>query len=251
MKFTGERVIPNKTPKSIFNEHISRYDFAAKFVINKVVLDIACGTGYGSAYLLKKGRAKKVYGGDISPEAINYAKKKYRNKKLFFKVMDATKMPFKNNFFDVIISFETIEHISEYTEFLCECKRVLKKNGRIIISTPNKIVSSPLTKNPCNPFHVKEFYLQEFKEILNNFFVVENIYGQKLIRNTLLFKLKLLICLMIIKIKKVFPKISKINNKSFIKIKRVKRNSLDKILPVKNIKGKTQPTYIIVIAKKK
>lgn len=249
MKFTGERVIPDETPKNIFLEHVSRYSFASKFVKKKLVLDIACGTGYGTEYLLKKGYARKVYGGDISPESINYAKKRYKNKNLVFRVMRAEKMPFKDNFFDVIVSFETIEHLEKYREFLFECRRVLKRGGRIIISTPNKKVSSPFTKNPCNPFHIKEFYLQEFKDLLNNFFVVEGVYGQKLVKYTFWFKLRQLFGFTIIKIKKIYPKIIE-TIKLFVKMKKVEKNKLDKIIKIDNMNKKIEPTYMILVAKK-
>jgi len=99
MKFTGERMIPGteecSSKSSIFKEHVERYKFASRFVKDKVVLDIACGAGYGSKMLLNRG-AKKIFGGDISKETINYCKTKYPNKELSFSVMDAqgcTKTP--------------------------------------------------------------------------------------------------------------------------------------------------------------
>lgn len=61
LEFTGEFVVPNKTPYATYQEHINRYVFASNFVMNKIVLDVACGTGYGSNCLLKS--AKMVVGG--------------------------------------------------------------------------------------------------------------------------------------------------------------------------------------------
>ena len=178
LEFTGERVVPGKTPYKTYQEHINRYAFASKFIKNKIVLDVASGTGYGSYYLIKIG-AKKVIGLDILSDAINYAKNTYKNQNLNFIQGDSINLPFHNKSFDVITSFETIEHIKEYDKFLKECWRVLKNSGLFICSTPNKKISSPHTKLPLNPFHVKEFFPEEFYEIINKHFVNTRLYGQE------------------------------------------------------------------------
>ena len=175
--FTGERIVPDKTPYMCFQQHINRYHFASHLCKNKLVLDVACGTGYGSDYLIKNG-AKNVTGLDISAEAIDYAKYNYKNPNLTFIVGDATKLPFKNEYFDIIVSFETIEHINEYKKFLEECKRVLKKGGVFVCSTPNKRFNSKFLKKQLNPFHVIEFYPEEFQILMNNYFHDTKLYGQ-------------------------------------------------------------------------
>lgn len=174
--FTGERVVPNETPYYIFQEHINRYHFASNLTNNKVVLDVACGMGYGSDYLIKNG-AKKVTGLDISEESIIYAKNNYKDSNLTFIVGDATKLPFENEHFDVIVSFETIEHIEEYNNFLNECKRVLKTGGIFICSTPNKRYTSEILKN-SNPYHIIEFYPEDFQNLINEYFSSTKLYGQ-------------------------------------------------------------------------
>ncbi|MEA3414147.1 MAG: class I SAM-dependent methyltransferase, partial [Nanoarchaeota archaeon] len=109
LKFDGERVVPNKTtPNHLLKEHFDRYLFAKKFVKDKVVLDIACGTGYGSFELSKSG-AKKVIGGDISDDAISYATEKYKRKNLSFKKINGESMGILTNAIDLVVSFETIE----------------------------------------------------------------------------------------------------------------------------------------------
>jgi len=122
---------------SLWQQHINRYIFAAGFARDKVVLDVACGAGYGSDYLIKMG-AKKVVGGDISEDAIEYARAQYKSNDLQFVRLNAVKLPFSRDCFDAIVSFETIEHLKEYENFLFECKRVLKDKGLFICSTPNK-----------------------------------------------------------------------------------------------------------------
>lgn len=118
-------------------DHLGRYAFAAEFVKEKVVLDVACGSGYGSAYLFDKG-AKMVVGGDISSEAMEDARVSYVRPGVEFLLLDATKLPFADNSFEAIVSMETIEHLGQYQDYLSECKRVLKGGGVFICSTPNK-----------------------------------------------------------------------------------------------------------------
>lgn len=93
LEFTGEFVVPNKTPYATYQEHINRYVFASNFVKDKTVLDIVCGTGYGSSYLARKG-AKRVLGGDISKKAIEYvihlAKLKWV--KMWVKILEGIKL---------------------------------------------------------------------------------------------------------------------------------------------------------------
>jgi len=178
IEFTGERVVPGKTPYTVYQEHINRYVFASKYIKNKIILDVASGTGYGSYYLIKNG-AKKVIGVDISSDAINYAKNVYKKQNLNFIQGDSINLPFRDESFDVITSFETIEHIKEYDKFLKECRRVLKNDGLFICSTPNKKVYSPYAKLTLNPFHIKEFFPEEFYRILNRHFRNTKLYGQK------------------------------------------------------------------------
>jgi len=174
-----ERGLPGTVMSVIgLSTHKHRYIFASAFVQNKVVLDCACGMGYGSNYL--KGKASMVIGGDISREAIEYAKNLYKQEGLFFLQLDATKLPFCDNFFDVIISLETIEHLENYKSFLCECVRVLKRGGTLICSTPNRYRFIFPFKKPLWPFHVHEFTVKEVRELMGEFFQVERLFYQPL-----------------------------------------------------------------------
>jgi 2-polyprenyl-3-methyl-5-hydroxy-6-metoxy-1,4-benzoquinol methylase len=129
MKFTGEKYIPELEGPEISYEHWHRYLFAKQFESGKVVLDIACGKGYGSYFL--STFAKKVIGINVSQETINYASSKYVRDNLEFRTGLASNIPIENAIFDVIISFETIEHIIEADQlvFLTEVKRLLKPSG--------------------------------------------------------------------------------------------------------------------------
>jgi ubiquinone/menaquinone biosynthesis C-methylase UbiE len=174
-----ERYMPSVDSAEISYEHWHRYLYATQFVNDKVVLDIACGEGYG-AFLLAK-HAKKVIGIDISQEVVFRASNKYIRHNLEFHIGSVAAIPLKvNEAFDIITSFETIEHVSEEDQkkFLLEVKRLLKPNGLFIVSTPNKLTFSDARNCNCK-YHIKEFYIQEYKEFLKKFFHHIVILGQK------------------------------------------------------------------------
>jgi ubiquinone/menaquinone biosynthesis C-methylase UbiE len=167
-----ERIVPNVETYGTYQEHYARYTFASNFCKNKIVLDVACGVGYGVYHLIKNG-AKSVIGIDISKDSIAYANTHYTGPKIEFIVGDATKLPISDNFFDVIVSFETIEHVREYEKYLSECKRVLKAGGVFICSTPNKV-----HETISNPYHIREFYLDDFYDMMDRNFRDVKLYGQ-------------------------------------------------------------------------
>jgi len=244
MKFDGERVVLNDTtPNHLMDEHLNRYIFAKKFIKNKIVLDLACGTGYGSFELAKSG-AKKVIGGDISKETIDYACKKYKRKNLSFFQMDAKNTNLVDNSVDVLVSFETIEHIPNYEKFLMEAKRVLKSGGLFICSSPNKVITSPFTRKPINTFHIKEFKINELIKIIRhlNFKDIEA-FGQSFVDNNLKFKTKNFIRSYFGFTSKFYKKFLKLGN-SFESAKNV--NKIRKINKIDLV-----PTYFILVAKRK
>jgi O-antigen biosynthesis protein len=181
MKFTGERFIPNNSDKRIENDHMERYKFVLmKLNNNKKVLDIACGEGYGSNFLSKN---HNVVGVDISDEAVNWAKSKYACNNLKFEQGDATKYGKKDQF-DVIVSFETIEHVSAYKDVIKNFYKLLKSDGMLYISSPNRMVTSPgakkLLDKPKNKYHTQEFLPNELSELLvESGFKIKDIYGQR------------------------------------------------------------------------
>lgn len=176
MEFTGERFIPGQTDIELEIEHLNRYQFARQFVEDKVVLDAACGEGYGSDILARD--AAKVYGIDISEESILHAKNKYDNKRISYQVASVCDIPFDANTFDVIVSFETLEHIDKASQmqFLQEIRRVLKKDGILVISTPNHRVYKQRGENH---FHVRELEYREFKTLLEEKFPCVTFFSQQ------------------------------------------------------------------------
>lgn len=178
MEFTGERVVPGRTPEDIYREHIDRYLFAADIVRGLNVLDVACGTGYGARCMLEKG-ARRVTGVDLSLEAVGYARERYGGEGGGeFACGDAVRLPFAGGSFDAVVSFETLEHIRAYGRFLAECRRVLADGGVVICSTPNRRVFSPNLARPLNPFHVKEFWPDEFRRLMSRHFGDLVLHGQ-------------------------------------------------------------------------
>jgi len=177
LKNTGERFLPWSEVDETHFEHIHRYFFAKKFVKGKKVLDLGCGEGYGVNILAKE--AKSIVGVEIDKNTIRHAKQKYRSKNIKFIYGTISEIPIQEeHLFDVIVCFETIEHVRAQKNVLKEVKRLLKKNGIFIASTPNKKIYSEEEKQR-NPFHKKELTISEFQHLLKSFFSYIELYGQR------------------------------------------------------------------------
>lgn len=180
-KWSGERL-----ETFVYNEntieHLHRYAIAQEYIKDKVVLDIACGEGYGTNLL--SSYAKDIIGVDISSETVEAAKEKYKKNNLNFKVGSATQIPLEDKKVDVVVSFETIEHLRDHETMLQEFKRVLKEDGILIISSPDKKYYTDL-RNYNNPFHVKELYFDEFKDLIKRHFLYQQFYFQNLAKGSI------------------------------------------------------------------
>jgi SAM-dependent methyltransferase len=175
MEWTGERMIPAGADPLTFWEHIYRYRFATHFVQGKRVLDIACGEGYGTAALRDAGAAS-VVGVDISNEACEHARLKYG---LDARTGSAEEIPLADDSVDLIVSFETVEHIASPDRFIRECARVLSPGGKLVISTPNREVYR--VHRGDNDFHCSEMSHEEFAVLLNHYFRAHTLYGQSIV----------------------------------------------------------------------
>jgi len=176
--FTGEYVVPGRTPENEWLPHIERYRFASQLAPGKVILDVACGTGYGSD-LLAGHAANRVVGGDASPGALSFATDRFRRENLSFLKLDASRLPFPPSTFDAVVSFETLEHMPDPGQFLRECARVLRPNGVLLCSTPMRLAwRPPWMPKPLNPFHTREFTVGELRAALNDAFDRAEFYGQ-------------------------------------------------------------------------
>lgn len=180
LPFTGERFTADAPllNTQIYHEHLHRYLFAAQCVRGLAVLDIACGEGYGSALLAAS--AASVVGVDVSAETIAHAERKYRLANLRFLAGECRSIPVKAQSIDVVVSFETIEHLEEHEVFMRDIRRVLKPGGLLIISSPDreKYEGRGAEKNP---FHKKELSHPEFADLMRQHFQHVALLEQKLV----------------------------------------------------------------------
>lgn len=173
-----ERLMPNTSEWDMYiAEHRQRYEFAAEYCVNAHVLDAACGVGYGSDLLHRKG-AFNVLGVDLSSEAIQYAQENYWSKEVQFLQCAVEDLPFPDGNFDAVVSFETLEHLASPSTFLAEASRVLAPGGTIVCSTPNKDFEPRWGRKPNNPYHLSEMSFDEFCQLFSAFFEVESVFCQ-------------------------------------------------------------------------
>lgn len=178
LTFTGERFTP-ECVREIWYEHWHRYAFALGVVKGRRVLDAACGEGYGSNLLADV--ASSVCGVDISDQAVEHARLRYGDKSnIEFHVGDAAALTFPDQSFDVIVSFETLEHLSAQQELISGFARVLAPGGILLISSPDKRTYSDIA-GFRNEFHVRELYREELLDLLRPHFPEIRLYGQKLL----------------------------------------------------------------------
>lgn len=154
-----------------YYEHIHRYLFVKDFIKNEdIVLDIACGSGYGSKLIAQESKPKAVTGADISNEIIEFARRLNTNSIVNYVQADATKEnSFEKEQFSKIISFETLEHVEEEQtkKMIYNYYNWLKPDGMLICSTPFETIA-PLFRHgiKINQYHYKHYTDTEIKNIL-------------------------------------------------------------------------------------
>ena len=191
LEWTGERYMPFIDPSicgaEIHYEHLHRYAFAAQYVHKKKVLDLASGEGFGSSLLAKN--AQCVIGVDINHNAILHASRTYTQKNISFIKGSMLSIPIGGKkIFDVIVCFEALEHVSDHEILFQEISRLLKDDGILIISTPNKKTYTDETGYQ-NPFHQKELYFSEFCNLLKIKFHFIYLSGQRIVTGSSIYPL--------------------------------------------------------------
>ena len=178
LDFTGERFTP-ECVREIWYEHWHRYVFARAFARGKRVLDAACGEGYGSALLATT--ADSVLGVDISEAAVAHARARYGDRaNLRFERGDCTALELPAASFDLIVSFETLEHVEAQQALIAGFARTLADDGLLFVSSPDKRTYSDVS-GFRNEFHVRELYREELLGLLAPHFPHVRLYGQKLL----------------------------------------------------------------------
>lgn len=171
LKYDGERYIPGQTSDNVREDHERRYRHIRRLLKRQRVLDVACGSGFGIKIL--SSFCSSIIGVDRSFDAIRFAGQNFMQSISRLAQADAVRLPFADNTFDAVVSFETIEHLPEPEKFLREVRRVLIPSGRLYISTPVKKGDS------LDKFHFREYEIDEFVNLVSRFFLIEKVEGQR------------------------------------------------------------------------
>ena len=182
---TGERFVPGCDGPGIHLEHLHRYLAAAELVDGRV-LDLGCGVGYGARRFGR--RAREVVAADRSLVALRYARSQFGASHVHHLATDARILPFATSSFDWVVCFEVIEHLTEGGELLDEVGRVLRPEGRLLLSTPNRPVYSE-ARGYVNPFHFREYDVEGLRGLLAARFRSVHIFGQRLVAGSVSWEL--------------------------------------------------------------
>ena len=175
-KFTSERIIPDyyfssTTELALYLMHLKAYNHISILAKGKKVLDLGCGLGYGSEILAEN--AESVIGVDIDSDAVNTAFQSHKRENLSFLTIDEKDRDmaiFEKNSFDIVVSFQVIEHVKDDNLYLSSIKRVLKNNGEIYITTPNRTARVLDIQHPWNHHHLREYSSGELVSLFEKYF---------------------------------------------------------------------------------
>jgi SAM-dependent methyltransferase len=172
---TGERTVPGVAAENYwFRRHEAAYAWLLPAVAGRVVLEVGCGEGYGTAMMA--AQARKVIGVDYDHSAVAHAQARYRRPR--FVRANLAALPVRDARVDVLAGLQVIEHVWDHPQFVAECARVVRPGGALLISTPNRLTFSPGLDVPTNPFHTHEFTAAELVALINaNGFAVTSVLG--------------------------------------------------------------------------
>ena len=170
----AEERLANDPTSELWGEHRARYRFASQFVNGNRVLDIACGAGFGLE-MLEEANAWAV-GVDYDREALGDVRRRLPTTRLAR--ADGMRLPFNGGSFETVVSFETLEHVTDARALVFELRRVLRPGGYLVLSTPNRSFG-PQDHHTANKFHIREFTANELYDCLNECFAEVRLYGQR------------------------------------------------------------------------
>jgi len=173
---TTERIVPEQSESDLeyllYLRHVFAYDFSRNYVTDPCrLLEVGCGDGYGTEYLAEKCPNVTLTAIDPNADTIKFAQNKYTRESISFVQYNSDKIPYDESAFDVIISFQVIEHVENDYAFIKEIHRVLKTGGVFIVTTPNRIHRLKPGQRSWNPYHVREYYPQELVSLLERCFL--------------------------------------------------------------------------------
>jgi SAM-dependent methyltransferase len=170
---TAERIVEDHrsfSPQSylVYLFHVVTYDYVTDLVRGREVLDFGCGSGYGTARIARD--CKRIVGIDISTDAVDYARGKFQLDNLQFTAIlpvEQQPLPFADQSFDVVLSFQVIEHVPDVGRYLSEIGRVLRPGGIFVVATPDRSSRLLPRQKPWNMFHLHEYSDAELKDALS------------------------------------------------------------------------------------
>lgn len=171
---TGERLVVDRYQSSqqdwlIYLMHAATYAFAQSYVTGKRVLDYGTGSGWGADRIAET--AQNITGVDVAEDAIAHANAHYRRDNLAFQLVDPNApLPFADGSFDVVMSFQVIEHVHDVDFYLSEIRRVLASGGIVLMATPDRSTRLLPWQRPWNRWHVREYSARALRQTLSRYF---------------------------------------------------------------------------------
>lgn len=155
--------------------HLKAYELAESLAEGRDVLDLGCNDGYGTLRVAR--RARSTVGVDVSPDAIAVARGRAAAAQARFELVDGSALPFPDESFDLVITFQVLEHVADAGAFLREARRVLRRGGTLLLTTPNARLRLDPGMRPWNPFHVRERDAVELESELRTWFDEVSVRG--------------------------------------------------------------------------
>ncbi|SFW91762.1 Methyltransferase domain-containing protein [Amycolatopsis australiensis] len=175
LHLTGERTVPGIPEENYwFRRHEAAYLALLPHCADATVLEAGCGEGYGASLLATT--ARRVLALDYDVPTTEHVARRYPEVGVARANLAA--LPVRDGVVDVVANFQVIEHLWDQAGFLAECRRVLPRNGKLLVTTPNRLTFTPDSDTPLNPFHTRELAPDELAGLLTDAgFDIETLHG--------------------------------------------------------------------------